>query len=165
MSKQRLDAYQIEVLEFPKNARKQQSSTAVIPDARGQYRCPRCNWEGEWVMVCPKCGSKELYPKSRVKLADTQTVGHRRTVMELFRDAKKAKKWGARFGTVISCRKIDKSYYLENIEHLNLRQEPLTIELEQDFVLNKALELERPKRNFGNRKLNVEIVEEVIDKE
>ena len=66
---------------------------------------------------------------------------------------------------VDSCKKVDKSHYLENIEHLNLEQETMTIELEQeDYVLTRTLELERPRKVFEEKKYEVEI-ERGIDKE
>ena len=82
------------------------------------------------------------------KVVDILLPPPARTLLPISRKSTKAiKRWASRFGMVRSCRKVDKSYYLENIVHLNLKQEPLTIEIEQeeDFVLNKALELERPR--------------------
>ncbi len=161
MSNHRLAVYQIEVLDFARNHNGHQRDV-VIPDAQGIYKCGRCGWEGQQQNQCPKCDNKQIFPRGRIKLVDRVPIAPRRTVMGGFFNHKSAKRWGERFGTVISCHKVDKSYYLENIEHLNLKQEPVTIELEQeDFVLNKALELERPRRKSDGGK----IIEIAIDKE
>ena len=163
MSQHRLEAYQIEVLDFSKR-KNQHRSDAVIADGRGAYRCRQCHWEGEHQGRCPNCGS-ELYQKGRIKAVDMLPTAPRRTLVELFYNPRGARKWGSRFGTVISCKKVDKSHYLENIEHLNLEQETMTIELEQeDYVLTRTLELERPRKVFEEKKYEVEI-ERGIDKE
>lgn len=159
MSTHRIAAYQIEVLCFGEQKKKPHNDI-VVPDTRGVYRCDRCGWEGKGQSRCPKC-AYSISPKGKIKVVDTLPVAHRRTLLELFYNYRHAIKWGARYGTVISCQKVDKSYYLNNIEHLNLNQEPITIELEQeDYVLSKTLELERPRRKPGVGKLNVEIVRE-----
>ncbi len=101
------------------------------------------------------------------KVVDILPPPPSRTLIPLsHKNTKAIKRWARRFGMVTSCHKVDKSYYLENIEHLNLHQEPLTIEVEQeDFVLTKALELERPRKRFEDKKYNIEIIDKDIDKE
>lgn len=164
MSGHRLIAFQIELLDFSRRNNGHYSD-AVVLDTRGIYLCQRCGWEGQREDKCPKCG-EGLYPKGRVKVVDRKPIAPRRTKIGLFYNIKGAKKWGRKFGTVISCHKVDKSPYLKNIEYLNLKQEPLTIELvQEDYVLNKALELERPKKRFDNGGINIEIRKELLDKE
>ncbi len=84
------------------------------------------------------------------KEEDRLPVGDRETNVSHFKNAESAKrrvsKKGKKKRSIISCRKVDTSPYLLNIEHLNLNQEPMTIEVEQDYVLNKALELSRPRK-------------------
>jgi len=70
-----------------------------------------------------------------------------------------AKKWGAKFGTVLHCAKVDTTPYLKNIEYLNLNQEPLEIEIDrEEYVLNRAMELTRPRKRFGDKK-DIEVVD------
>ncbi len=166
MSSHQLQAYKIEVLDFSKKNGNHHSD-AVYIDKNGIYQCVRCGWEGYWEKQCPKCDNKELHSKSRIKAVDAMPVAPRRTLVELFYKYEQALRFGQRHGTVISCHKVDKSYYLENIEHLNLHQEPLTIEVEQeeDFVLSRTLELERPRRKYNEEKYNIEVDDKkVLDK-
>jgi hypothetical protein len=165
MSEHCLSAYQVDVLDFKKRNHKPPHE-GVFHDTKGIYICLRCSWEGYWEKQCPKCDNKEIFPKGRIKVEDILSVAqHRRTLVGLFFNKEKAKRWGSRYGTVISCRKVDKSRYLENIEHLNLKQEPPTIELAQEeFVLSRTLELERPRRRYDVDKININIIDEDVDK-
>ena len=83
----------------------------------------------------------------------------KRTLFKRSKDKERAKRWGAQFGSVISCDKVDVSCYLANIEHLNLEQ-PIEIAIEPEYVLNKAFEIERPKRKTQD----IEIIGQGIDK-
>ena len=83
-----------------------------------------------------------------------------RTHIKRFKDSKAAKKWGGRFGTVISCFKVDTSPYLKNIEYLNLHQEPLTIEMDrEEYTLGSGLELQRGGRRAKGRNIRIEILD------
>ncbi len=112
-------AYQIEVLDFSRR-RNRHYGLRGTPNGKGR---------------------KE---EDRLPVADHITKVFR------FRNPEAAKRWAAKKGkkkrSIISCHKVDISPYLQNIEHLNLNQEPLTIEVEQDYVLNKVLELTRPRK-------------------
>lgn len=155
MSQRRLATYQIEVLDFSKKP-KGLYSDSLAPDGRGVYRCRKCEWEGRFSEECPQCGNKDLYQKGKVKVVDTLPVAPRRTLVELFYGYKQAIRWASKFGSVISCHKVDKTRYLENIEHLNLEQEAVRFEVEQDYVLTRSLELERPRKTFSEKEFDVE---------
>ena len=89
------------------------------------------------------------------KQADIPFSVPSKTLVNRFKNSETAKKWGARFGTVISCFKVDKMPYLENIEHLNLNQEPINIMIEKDeFNINTSLEI-----NSRDKHFNIEIVD------
>jgi hypothetical protein len=140
--------YQIELLDFTKRS-SGRSTDAVIPDSGGLYFCYKCEWEGKREPQCPVCGNS-LVPKGKVKLVDTMPIAARRTIVTqpTNKNKESIKRWAARFGTVISCRKVDSSPYTQNIEYLNLKQEPIVLEVERDeFVLTEDLELERPQKN------------------
>lgn len=78
------------------------------------------------------------------KTVDTLPAIPCRTIVERFKDYKAALRYGQRFGTVKECRKVDTSPYLNNINFLNLKQQPLTIEIEQpEFTLTDSLEVTR----------------------
>lgn len=86
----------------------------------------------------------------------------RMTKVKIAKSAETAKRWGARFGTVLHCVKVDTTPYLKNIEYLNLHQEPMEIEIDkEEYVLNKAMELSRPRKRYSDKDFNAE----VIDKE
>jgi len=73
-----------------------------------------------------------------------------KTLIYRGKSAEMAKKMGARFGTVLHCRKVDRSPYLKNIESLDLHQEPMEIEIDrEEFVLNRAMELTRPRKRYS----------------
>jgi hypothetical protein len=94
------------------------------------------------------------YDGHKMKQADIIHPSHRRTLFKRFRDSRAAKKWGSRFGTVISCHKVDISPYYFNIEHLNI--EPITVELENNgYSLNKSLEVSRLRKR-GQKRTRVE---------
>ena len=64
-----------------------------------------------------------------------------RTLIKAFRSHEAAMKYGKRYGTVVSCHKVDTSPYLLNIEHLNLG-EPRAIEIDRaEFVLGEDVEI------------------------
>ncbi len=78
------------------------------------------------------------------KESDMVRTAHKRTILcRSYKDAEAIKRWAGKFGSIISCQKVGTSpnrkasmiSYLENIEHLNLRQETLTIEIEQGIEI------------------------------
>ncbi len=81
----------------------------------------------------------------------------------LFKRAKnyeQAKRWGDSFGTVVYCQKIDISYYLAKIEHLNVVEKPIELEIDTgEFVLNKAMEITQPRRKTEHKKISLEILD------
>jgi hypothetical protein len=84
----------------------------------------------------------------------------RRTLPKRFKSNKQAKKWGSRYGTVVGCHKVDTEYYLRNIEYLNLKQEPIVIEVETgEYVMGRDFEVARSE--IGGREI---IIEGSIDK-
>jgi hypothetical protein len=80
----------------------------------------------------------------KVKVADVAYPVASMTLFRRAKDHRQAQKWGEKFGTVLSCFKVDKTKYLENIEHLNLHQEPRSIEIDKGelFTLNANLEID-----------------------
>lgn len=96
--------------------------------------------------------------KERQKV-DIPSKAPRRTLLEHFKDGKAAMRWASRIGVVLSCFKVDTEPYLVNIEHLNLEQ-TFSVELgEKEYVLNKALELSRPRKEFEGKKFDVEVID------
>lgn len=67
------------------------------------------------------------------KKVDVEPEAQRRTLIKAFRNAKAAMRWGRRYGTVVSCQKVDTSYYLRNIEFLNL-EPAMKIEIETEEI-------------------------------
>lgn len=80
----------------------------------------------------------------RIKVVDTlSSQPPHRTIISRRKTAKAAMRWGSRYGTVISCEKVDTTSYLKNIEYLNLKQKPRIIKLDkEEFIVTKRLELE-----------------------
>lgn len=125
--------YQIKVLNFAKS-KNEYKSPFIIFDEQG--RVPAGN------------------------MVDRMPDVPSRTLLKRFKDNKAALRYGNRFGTVISCHKVDTDPYLKNIEFLNLKQEPIEIEVDrEEYVLNKDLELKRPRRKSGGRQVRIEIVD------
>ena len=89
----------------------------------------------------------------RAKIDIPLYVPHR-TLVGRFKDTNAAKRWGSRFGTVQSCFKVHTSYYLENIEYLKLEQEVSVRVTEQEFTVNRDLELSRIR---GEKRIQVDI--------
>lgn len=88
-----------------------------------------------------------------IKLADVPMPAPQRTLLKYFKNKRSAETWGARFGTVIACFKVDKSEYLENIERLKLEQEPLSIGFaNESFAVDKDLNIVRTTQG-----INIEI--------
>ena len=84
----------------------------------------------------------------------------RMTKVKHAKSAEIAKRWGAKFGTVLHCFKVDTTPYLKNIEFLNLHQEPMEIEIDrEEYVLNRAMELTRPRKRFSDKNFDVEVVD------
>lgn len=87
---------------------------------------------------------------------DRWIAAPRRTVFRRAKSAECAKNWAKRFGSVISCDKVDFEPYRRNIEFLNLEQPVIQMAVE-DFVVNKAMELTRePQRQ---QKIRIEVVD------
>lgn len=105
-----------------------------------------------------------VFENGKKQKVDILPEAPRRTLLKRAKSSELAKRWGARFGTVISCFKVDTEKYLNNIEYLNLAQEPIAIEAEPEYFLNKNLEITRPRREFGGKKIELEIVDEGLDK-
>jgi hypothetical protein len=99
--------------------------------------------------------------KGKLKVIDTEPQGEVRTLFKRAKDKELAKRWASGFGSVISCDKVDVTCYLENIEHLNLNPIPIQIVAEQEFTINKDLEITVPK-NLATE--DVEIIGSSIDK-
>lgn len=112
-----------------------------IVEPRRRSGSRRLLFEGESVL---KTGGQII------KLEDVLMPAPKRTLLKYFKDKTSAEKWGARFGTVIACFKVDKSGYLENIEHLLLTQEPLTVEFSNEgFSVDKDLNVSRTGKEFN----------------
>ena len=117
--------FQIEVVE----PRKRELSRKIL-------------YEGESIL---KTGGQ------KVKLDDVPMPAPQRTLFGYFKGRTMAEKWGSRFGTVIACFKVDKSGYLENIEHLNLEQEPLHIGMATEgYSINESLQVVRSREEEFN---------------
>jgi len=98
----------------------------------------------------PRDGNGRDKHKVTTKLDLMPDVPHR-TILGRFKDSNAAKRWGRRFGTIVSCQKVDTMPYLRNIEFLNLETH-VEIQVAQDeFVINKALELTRPRKEPEQR--------------
>ena len=73
----------------------------------------------------------------------------RRTLFKRTAKYKTALRYAEKFGTVISCQKVDESYYLKNIEFLNLGEpRPIVIDREE-IVVGKDFSVKRPRRTFN----------------
>ncbi len=84
----------------------------------------------------------------------------RRTLFFHGKSKERAESWGARFGTVLHCRKVDTTPYRKNIDFLDLHQEPISIEIErEEYVLNKALELSRPRKRYSDKLFDAEPID------
>lgn len=96
--------------------------------------------------------------KERQKI-DIPSKAPCRTLLKHFRDGKAAIRFASRIGTVLSCFKVDTDPYLKNIEYLNLEQ-TFSVEVgEKEYVLNKALELSRPRKDFEGKKFDVQMLD------
>ncbi len=82
-----------------------------------------------------------------------------KTFIKRFEDSEAAMSWASRIGTVLSCRKVDTSPYLKNIEYLNLNK-PVSIVLDrEEYVIGKALELSHPRIDYENKIIDIEVVD------
>jgi hypothetical protein len=139
MSNMRESLFQIEVLDFSKRRQVYHSEDVVSKTITNRDKTQK---------------------QTRLKVIDTEPIAPTRTLFKRAKDSELAKRYGGRFGTVISCFKVDISTYLENIEHLNLEPTPITLEAEPEYVLTKALELDKPRRKIQG----IKIVDGGIDK-
>jgi len=125
--------YQIVVADYSRkrNGRRQ---TVVLPDGKGGH-------------------SNKI---------DVEPDVHKRTLLKRFggnKAHKRAMAWGRKFGTVLSCRKVDHEAYLKNIEHLNLTPKPIVVEMDSgEFTINRDLQMQRTRRRRG-RKIDIEILD------
>ncbi len=94
---------------------------------------------------------------------ETCPLGHYKTFVKRFKDARAAMNWGRRFGTVKECRKVDVEPYFLNIEHLNLKRQPIVVMETEQYVVNRALELSRPRIDFETRGINIQVVDKEPD--
>ncbi len=86
------------------------------------------------------------------------TSAPKRTIVRRFRDYRSAMKWGGRFGSVISCHKVDTYPYFRNIEYLNLTEKQVEIKIDrEEYVLNRALELSHPR--IEDEKYGIKVVD------
>lgn len=79
----------------------------------------------------------------------------RRTLFMCGKSVEKVRRWGARFGTVLHCRKVDTSYYYhKSIDNLVLDQKPISIEIDsrEEYVVSRSLELNRPRKRYSDKK-------------
>ena len=92
------------------------------------------------------------------KEADRWESAPSRTVFKRAKHEKTAKNWAKRFGSIISCVKVDTIPYTRNIEFLNLEEGMLTIQMESsDFLVNKTMELSKePQRT---QKIRIEVID------
>lgn len=73
-----------------------------------------------------------------------------RTLCRRFKNDAAALRWAKRIGSVLSCKKVDLSCYRNNIEHLNLNQQPLEVVIDkQEFVLEKDFVITRSGLTIG----------------
>lgn len=95
-------------------------------------------------------GNKICTRPEKVKQADRVSQAPRRTLCKRFKNDKAALRWANRIGSVLSCKKVDVSCYLNNIEHLNLHQEPIEVVIDkQEFVLEKDFVITRSGLTVG----------------
>ncbi len=78
-----------------------------------------------------------------------------RTLFKWAKDGRRATDWGAKFGSVISCCKVDSHIRkLEMIEHLRLEQRPIEVEIGiEEITLGRDLEIKPAERT---KKIDVE---------
>ncbi len=93
--------------------------------------------------------------KSKVKIPDLASSGEIITKVKRANNPERAKVWAARFGSVISCHKVDTSRYYTSIEFLDLKQEPLEIPIDrEEYELSKDLEISR--HSFNGQKFVID---------
>lgn len=78
----------------------------------------------------------------KMKVADIALPMSSRPILRWAKNSESAKRWAKKFGTVISCFKVDRTKYLENIEHLNLNQDTLNIEVASNGIIGVETTLE-----------------------
>lgn len=88
----------------------------------------------------------------KVKREDFLPPAPTRTLLKRFKDHKAAERWGSNIGTVVACFKVDKTRYLENIEHLKLDpQTPISVGMDSGmFNIDKSLQVSRVSENVPN---------------
>lgn len=74
-----------------------------------------------------------------------------RTLFRWAKDGKRAMKWAKKFGSVISCRKVDSHIRrFEMIDHLNIELKPIAVDITADeFIVGRDLQIE-PKISTKN---------------
>jgi GH25 family lysozyme M1 (1,4-beta-N-acetylmuramidase) len=77
------------------------------------------------------------------------------------KDTERAKRIGRKHGRVLSCEKVDVSYYLNKIEYLKVTDKPIKIVYDkgEEYILNEALELSRPTKDYSDKIYSVEVVD------
>lgn len=111
-----------------------------------------CNYEGSEVKTVSvpvdKAGMKR----------DVLVNQHYETHFVERHNAESAKSRASKYGSVMSCQKVDPFYFLHKIEFLNLHQIPMVVEIGNGSIIaNNALEIQKPE---AKNKFEI-----VIDKE
>lgn len=130
-----LPLFQIEILDFSrKNGNNHNGLAGIVHTSTHKY-----------------CGNN--IGRAVVKADDILPCDNRRTLCKRFKNDTAALRWAKRIGSVLSCKKVDVSRYLNNIEY---RKDLLgggnTIEVvidKQEFVLEKDFVITRSGLTVG----------------
>lgn len=81
-----------------------------------------------------------------------------RTLFKWAKDGKRAISWSRKFGSVVSCRKVDSHLRrLEMISHLSVDMKPIEVEISVDeFIIGRDLEIKPAERS---KKMDVEDID------
>lgn len=91
-----------------------------------------------------------------IKETDRWQAAPKRTLLRRAKSADCAKDWASRFGSVISCFKVDFEPYRRNIEFIKLEQPVIQMAVE-DFTVNRSMELTREPHH--EQRIRIEIVD------
>lgn len=103
-----------------------------------------------------KQGETEFKPVKQGKI-DYDYVP-RKTLFRWAKSGRQAvRKVGKKFGSIISCEKVDSHYRrLNMIENLNLHQAKIEIENDTEFILSEDYEITRNTINIDGREIEIE---------